>query len=519
MNISATDWAILGVSFVFFLALAIYINGLCRSVADYLVSGRKIRLWLSLGAGIAGEVGLVSIVGMCEQGFLRGFSFVLIALLSMCITMPLFGIFGFGIERFRATKAISVSQYVEMRYNKNLRLLTGILNSTAGVLQMCIFPIVGAAFIRVLINAPEKTSLLGPSIPSTWIIMGILLACAVIFTFLGGYITLIVANFFQMIIIMAAAVGVLWQAVSHLGLQNMWSKLEDSRGLAGFYPFAADSDAYGFIWFSWLITMSILLQFSYGPYLQRYASMDKPKTVKLSYLISSLFGKGRTILFIALGVAALAMWGTNAPEGIADAEWASMATPAYLAQIVPPILMGILLCGLLWADISTTDQYLLSWSTSIVNDCIVPFCKKPFTPKGHIRAVRITIFFLCILFFGFGITYEPTLPIWEYLWLCANIIGGTGIIVLFGMYWKRANVTGAYAAVIISVSLPVIDLVARRVYLAQDKVWPIKPELTGLGTYLIATAALIFFSLLSNKKTKYWDLGKVVREMNRTENT
>ena len=84
MNITPIDWTILAVSFVLFLALAIYLNGLCRSVADYLVSGRKIRLWLGMGAGIAGEIGLVTIVGICEQGYLRGFGFVLIGLLTMC---------------------------------------------------------------------------------------------------------------------------------------------------------------------------------------------------------------------------------------------------------------------------------------------------------------------------------------------------------------------------------------------------------------------------------------------------
>jgi len=245
--------------------------------------------------------------------------------------------------------------------------------------------------------------------------------------------------------------------------------------------------------------------------------MDKPRTVALSYLVGSLFGNGRTFLIIALGVGALAAWGVTVPAGVPAGQWASMATPAFLAQIVPPVLMGFLLCGLLWADVSTTDQHLLSWSTSIVNDCICPFLKKPLSPQAHIRAVRITIVTLCLGFFLFGLWYEPTLPIWEYLWLCANIIGGTGIIVLFGMYWRRANTTGAYAAVAISVTLPIADLVARRVYLANGWEFPLKAEVTGLGTYVLAIAALIFISLLSRKETKFWDLGQAVRDMNARE--
>jgi SSS family solute:Na+ symporter len=515
MKIAPVDWTILGVSFVFFLALAIYLNSLCRSVADYLISGRKIRLWLGMGAGIAGEIGLVTIVGICEQGYLRGFGFVLIGLLTMVILVPLFGVFGFGIQRFRATKAMSVSQYVEMRYSRRLRVATGMLNSAAGVLQMCIFPIVGAGFLRVLTGAPEHVSVGGWVMPTTWLIMGVLLACAVIFTFLGGYVTLIVSNFFQMIIIMVAMIAVVFFIVEHVGLQAIWTNLEKTKGLDGFYPFAAEGDSYGFIWFAWLLTMSILLQFSYGPYLQKYASMDKPRTASLSYLFGSVFGNGRTFLILFLGVGALAAVGTEAQAGFSEKLWPSMATPWYLSAIIPPVLMGVLLAGLLWADVSTTDQYLLSWSTSIVNDCVCPFLENPLSPRAHIAAVRLTIILLCGLFFLFGTWYQPTIPIWEYLWLCANIIGGTGIIVLFGMYWKRANTTGAVAAVAVSVVLPVADLIARRVWLANGWEYPIKPEVTGLGAYALAVAVLVFFSLLSNKQTRYWDLGKVVREMNK----
>ena len=204
MNVTTIDWIILAVLFFCLLILAIWINAQCKSVADYLVSGRKVRLWLGIGAGIAGEIGLVSIAAMCEQGYMRGFGFVLIGLLAMCVTVPLFGIFGFGIERFRATRAMSVPQYLEMRYSRKLRVLSGMINSLAGVLQMCIFPIVGAAFVRVLINAPENATLFGFTMRSDCIIMAVLLTCAVIFTFLGGYITLVVTNFLQMIVIMLA---------------------------------------------------------------------------------------------------------------------------------------------------------------------------------------------------------------------------------------------------------------------------------------------------------------------------
>ncbi len=518
MRPTPIDWGIVAGFLLVFLAMAVYLNAKCRSVADYLVSGRKVRMWLGMGSGIAGEVGLVSIAAMCEQGYRRGFAFVVIGLITMLVLAPLFGVFGFGIERFRATRAMSVPQYIEMRYSRRLRILTGVLNSAAGVFQMSVFPIVGATFVRVLIGAPETVSLGGRSIPAAWFIMAFLLANNVVFTYLGGYLTLVITNFFHMILTLGSLYVVLFVILARDGLQAPWSRLEDLMGVAAFNPFTIEGESYGWIWFLWLLTMSILLQFSYGPYLQKYAAMDRPRTASRSYFFGLLFGNGRTFVILSLGVLALVALGPKPPAGIELGEtgWASTATPYYLAQVVPPVLMGFLLAGLLSADTSTTDQYLLSWSTSIVNDCIVPFRRQPFTAAQHFRAVRLTIVGLCVFFFVSGLIYRPTLPIWEYLWLCANIIGGSGIAVLFGMYWSRATTAGAYAAVLANVLVPVGDQVARRIFVATrpEAKYPWEPETTGLAAYALGVLLLILVSLGSRGKTRYWDLGRVVRDMN-----
>jgi solute:Na+ symporter, SSS family len=521
MNIAPVDFLILALGFCFFLAWAIYINSKCKSVADYLVSGRKVRMWLGMSAGIAGEIGLLAIVSMCEQGFGHGYSFVAINVLSMAITIPLFGIFGFGIQRFRATRAMSVPQYLEMRFSKRIRILTGMFNCLAGVIQMCVFPIAGASFIRVLIRAPQFTQIAGHAIPSDWIVMSILLVCPLIFTFLGGYTTLIVTDFFQAIIIMSAMTALLYLIIHKMGLQAYWSGLERAHGLAGVHPFANSPESYGIQWFLWLNVMTILLQFSYGPYLQKYAAMDKPKTVSRSYLLGQLIGGGKALIVFGVGVGAVAALGKTPPAHFAgDATaWQNMATPYYLSTIVPPVLMGVLLLGLLFADVAVTDTYMLSWSTSIVNDCIYPFRKEPFTPKQQIRAVRLCIAAMVVIFFLFGLAYKPTMPLWDYMWLLSTIIGGSGIVVLLGMYWRRASTAGAYAALITCWSLPLIDVIARQIHarLHPGNVFPILPRTTGLYTNVIGAALMIVVSLLSCGKTGYWDLGLAVKEMNRAE--
>ena len=526
MNIAAIDWTILGVGFGFFLGWAIYLNSKCRSVADYLVSGRKVRMWLGMGAGIGGEIGGVSLPPKCEQGYRNGFSFVVGNLISLPITLILFGVYGFGIERFRATRCMSVPQYIEMRFSRNLRVLVGMINCLAGVLQMAIFPIVGAIFVRRLIGAPDTMPMLGFQVSTDWFLMFILLVCPLIFTTLGGYATLIVTNFFQGVLVMFTMTWLLVHVINQAappgggfvaGLQAVWTGMEKNLGEASVNPFAASPEAYGVQFFLFLNLMTILLQFSYGPYLQQYASMDKPRTVSRSYFLSAIFGFGRSLIIFGLGVAALAAIGKVMPAGVSipPNEWPSAATPYHLGMIgIPAVLMGLVLLALLFADVAVTDKYILSWSTSIVNDCIHPFKSKPFPPEQHIRAVRVTVLVLCVIFFLFGMIYTPGMTIWSFMWLTANLIGGSGIVVLLGMYWSGAKTLGAYACVVVCVLVPLADIIVRQVLARQGTTLPWTPEQTGLYTYVAGAMIMILLSLVSREQSKYWDLGKAVREQN-----
>jgi hypothetical protein len=63
---------------------------------------------------------------------------------------------------------------------------------------------------------------------------------------------------------------------------------------------------------------------------------------------------------------------------------------------------------------------------------------------------------------------------------------------------------------------PLAD-VTTRLYLAHThsgKTLPWTPEQTGLYTYLVGAVAMIVLSLISSERSKYWDLGKTVAEMN-----
>ena len=204
------------------------------------------------------------------------------------------------------------------------------------------------------------------------------------------------------------------------------------------------------------------------------------------------------------------------PGKFTEVEWINFATPYYLNHIgMPVVLTGLVLLALLFADVAVTDKYILSWATSIVNDCIQPFREQQFTPRQQIRAVRLTVAALCVVFFLFGLIYKPGMTIWSFTWLLANLIGGSGIVVVLGMYWPGAKTIGAYVCIAVCVIVPLCDVITRQVIThigAHPLPWT--PEQTGLYTYLAGAALMVLCSWFSREQSKYWDLGKAVREQN-----
>ena len=54
----------------------------------------------------------------------------------------------------------------------------------------------------------------------------------------------------------------------------------------------------------------------------------------------------------------------------------------------PTGLLGLMCAAMLAAFISTHDTYLHSWGSILVQDVILPFRRKPFTPRNLLERVR-----------------------------------------------------------------------------------------------------------------------------------
>jgi len=150
---------------------------------------------------------------------------------------------------------------------------------------------------------------------------------------------------------------------------------------------------------------------------------------------------------------------------------------------------------MLAAEMSTDSGYLLTWATVIYNDLVMPCLKNPLSPKNRLLLTRSLVLGIGVFLLFYGLWYELPGNAWDYLAVTGNIyIASVFTLLVAGLYWPRANSTGAYAALIMGAIGPLTFLILGQKY-------PIAPEIAGGAAFALAAAGMIVGSLAVSKPT------------------
>ena len=522
MRIEWYDWVIFAVMTGGLIGVGIWTKFFVKGVADFTVGGRKMGMWLGLGASSADGIAIASIVAVCEQAYLHGFSYVLLRFLGPLVVVPVIGIYGFGIKRYRATGVQTLPQYYEMRYSKGVRMLAGFAIVIGGVLNMAVFPIIMANFLTAFLNLPTTVPIAGIAVSIPYLLMGTVIGLALMFLFIGGFVTVVATNYVQAIILSVSVFAITFLCIRELGgdsLSDIGGKIHDAvlthRGVGGF-----KLEGYGIVWVLWYVLSRIYGSLAFPPALVMTSGSKDTKVARKMFLIKNVYNEARLITIAIWGIVILTLWGVAVPEGYSSpGEYHRLLAPLFLFKIVPPVLIGFILAGLIFAEISTISTYLLSWCTIIVNDVICPMKKKAMSQKGHILALRISYVAVAAFLFFWGTYYRFQESVFAYMFLTGSVFVGAGIITVWGLYWKKASALGAYLALAVCMVIPLADLLLKQqweniAFLANwREKYPLESQESGLLAIVLAMVFIIVASLSSKKPTKFVDYGKKVKEM------
>jgi SSS family solute:Na+ symporter len=143
------------------------------------------------------------------------------------------------------------------------------------------------------------------------------------------------------------------------------------------------------------------------------------------------------------------VWGIAALVLVGPRQNSLEAMPMMLARILPSIVLGLVVSGMIAATMSVNSSYLLGWSSIIAQDIIHPLRRKPLSPTSQVRLNRVANIFVSLFILFWGVWYTLPGPTYFYLNITASIfLGGAFAAIIAGLYWKGANTLGGYCAMI-----------------------------------------------------------------------
>lgn len=480
------DWSILAVFLLALCAACVGGSRLMSGVSGYLVANRCAgRYLLTLSEGTAG-LGAITVIGTFEIFFSAGFVPVwwgyFLAPLGLFVALS-----GFVIYRFRQTRAMTMAEFIEMRYSRRFRIFFGALTFVSGVINYGIFPAVTVRAFMQFCGVPEALALGGFDVPMFPALMLIELGIAIVLVWLGGQITILVSDYLQAVFCMIVFFALLLFFIIWMPWPDLVAGLAMApEGKSMLHPFragdAADfNTAYYLIGAFMVVYTTRAWQGSSG----YNACARSPHEARMAGILANwrAVAQNLALLLIPLCVFAVlhnpkfaeqAAQITALVADIADpAARAQVTVSAGLSVLLPAGFLGLFATVLVAAAISTDNTYLHSWGSIFIQDVVLPLRGgKPLPAARHVRWLRGSSLGVAMFAFGFSMLF----PLKDYVFMFFDItgaifLGGAGAAIIGGLYWRRGSTAGAWAAMITGGGLAVSGLSIQQAWAGHLAPW------------------------------------------------
>ena len=470
MHFQLLDWLIVVVYLAATIAAGIYGRRYVSGVDEFLLAGRAVGVYLGIATLAATEVGTITLMYYAELGYRTGFSSFINALIAASV-MVVIGRTGFIIRKLRALGLTTVPEYFELRFSRRMRVITGVLVAVGGILNMGVFLKVEGTFLAIITGLP---------LDYLKAVMTAILLLEVLYTVVGGMVSVVITDFLQFAMMSVAIVTVSVLAVHAAGFSHLHQAVEHALGAGGFNPIQNPQYGWSFIIFQIVVWLAV--DTCWQTTAMRTFSTRSPEVSAKVFSWTGLIYLGRGVMPMMWGIAALAVLGPS--------QNPIEAMPNLLARILPSGLLGLVVAGMLAATMSVNSSYLLGWSAVITQDIVLPLRKTPLpaTRKVWLNRVVNTAVSAFVLFWG--VWYQVPGPVYFYLNITATLfLSGALTCVVAGLFWKRANEMGALLAMLLGA-----------LTCAAQLIWNLPTNYAGIAAFVLAAIGMVAGSFLTSSK-------------------
>ena len=401
-----------------------------KFMEEYFIGSRSMGGLVLAMTLISSYVGASSFIGGPGVAYNLGLSWVFLACIQVPTAFFTLGILGKKLAIIsRKINGVTITDYLRARYESNLVIVLASF-------MMLIF------FIGTIVAQFVGGARLFESVTGLSYNFGLILftAVVIIYTTFGGFRAVTITDAIQGIV-MLLATGLLFFIILEKGngMENiMQSILKTNPNLLT--PDSNGAVSKPFILSFWMLVGVGVLGLPVTEV--RCMGFKDSKAMHRAMIIgTSIVG------ILMLGMHLVGVMGAAVEPGV---EVGDKIIPILAIKNMHPILAGVFIAGPLAAIMSSVDSLLIMSSAAIVKDLYINYIDKNPSESKIKKLSFATSLLLGIIVFVLALN-PPKLLVWINLFALAGQEAAFFCPILLGLYWKRANATGAAVSMIFSV--------------------------------------------------------------------
>ena len=429
-----------------------------QSSEDYFLGGRSLGPWVTAMSAEASDMSGWLLMGLPGVAYWCGLSDA--AWTSIGLALGTYINWLLVAKRLRryssvAGDAITLPDFFSNRFHEKKKVIM-----TLAALFILIFFTVYASSCFVTCGKLFST-LFGASYQSM-MIAGALFV--VIYTFLGGFLAESASDFMQAVVMIFALTVIL--ITGTLAAGGLQAVVDNAKNIPGFFtffgiaspsvdangiqqvangaPVFGEAGSYGFL--TIISTLSWGLgYFGMPQVLLRFMAIRKTDELVRARRIATVWVVISLTAAVLIGLMGRAMFPVH--ETLNTASGAENVFIVLSRHLLPPLLAGLVMAGILAATISSSDSYLLIAASAVSLNIFKGILKKDASDKQVMTMSRVILLLIAVV--GVVIAMDENSVIFtivSFAWAGFGAVFGP--IMLFSLFWKRTTQAGAVAGMV-----------------------------------------------------------------------
>ena len=426
---------------------------------NYFLGGRSLGPWVAAMSAEASDMSGWLLMGLPGVAYWCGISDAMWTAIGLAVgTYVNWRVVARRLRRYSVVSgdSITIPDFLSNRFHEGRKVILGI-----SALFILVFFTVYAASCFVTCGKLFST-LFGASYHSMMIAGAIFV---VIYTFIGGFLAESASDFMQAIVMVIALLTIFILGTAAAGGLDV--VIENAKAIPGYFsptqiaspvvdadgvqqavngvPQFGEAGSYG------LLTIVSTLSWGLGYFgvpqvLLRFMAIRKERELKQSRRIATVWCVISLFAAVSIGVIGRSLFPAEA--SLATSSSAENVFVVMSQYLLPPVLAGVIMAGILAATISSSDSYLLIAASAFSKNIYEGLMKKNKADDKKVMQIS-RIVLLLVALVGMVIAWDENSVIFTIVSFAWAGFGATfGPVMLFSLFWKRINRAGAIAGML-----------------------------------------------------------------------